>query len=133
MSRSVIKTANRQNLYPQKHNPTKGNPMAKFEVNTQNQQTFAAYDYDGEGFAHQTHDAGGDETPTESGRTVHLSGRVSSYNIYQVLQLIEVGDSVVTDNLTTGRNLMGIVLTEAFCDHLDVESQYGVVQIWRTS
>ena len=129
----MIKTASRQNLYPQKHNPTKGNPMAKFEANTQNQQPLAAYAYDDEAFANQTPDAGAEDAPSESGRTVHLSGRVSIHNIYQVLQLIEVGDSVVTDNLTTGRNLMGIVLTEDFCDHLDVESQYGMVQIWRTS
>ena len=71
--------------------------------------------------------------PLGVARTVRLHGRVSTYNIHQVLQLIEVGDSVVTDNLTTGRNLMGFVLTEAFCNHLDVEAQYGMVQIWRTS
>lgn len=125
----MIKNGNRHNLYPQRHNPTKGNPMAKFEANTQNQQLLDSYDDDDIGG--QTHDA--DEAVSESGRTVHLSGRVSIHNIYQVLQLIEVGDSVVTDNLTTGRNLTGIVLTHAFCDHIDVEARNGNVQIWRTS
>lgn len=69
----------------------------------------------------------------EAGRTVHLHGWVSTYNIYQLLQLAAVGDAVVTNHPTTASNLMSIAVWDEFCHHLDVHAFAGEVRIQRIS
>lgn len=74
----------------------------------------------------------GDAAP-EAGRTVRLHGWVSTYNIYQMLQLLAVGDAVATDRPTTGKNLMSIALWDEFCHHLIAYAFAGEVRVQRIS
>ena len=69
----------------------------------------------------------------EAGRTVHLQGRVSTNNIYQMLQLLAVGDAVMTDHPTTAANLISIAFCGEFCHHLDVHAFAGELRIQRVS
>lgn len=67
------------------------------------------------------------------GRTVRLHGWVSTYNIYQMLQLLAVGDAVSTDRPTAGKNLMSIALWDEFRHHLIVYAFAGEVRVQRVS
>ena len=69
----------------------------------------------------------------QAGRTVYLSGWVSSFNIFQMLQLVAVGDEVVTDHPTTAANLTSIAFWDAFCQHLEVHAFAGEVRVQRIS
>lgn len=76
---------------------------------------------------------GSADAAPEAGRTVRLHGWVSTYNIHEMLQLLAVGDAVVTDHPTTASNLTSIALWDEFCHHLDVHAFAGEVRIQRIS
>jgi hypothetical protein len=67
------------------------------------------------------------------GRTVHLSGRVSTHNLFQMLQLLEVDDAVKSSHPTTAANLVSIAFLEQFRRHLVVIALAGAVHIQRVS
>ncbi len=73
-----------------------------------------------------------DAAPVE-GRTVRLHGWVSTYNIYQLLQLLAVGDAVAADHPTTAANLISIAFWDEFRHHLDVNAFAGEVRVQRIS
>ncbi len=69
----------------------------------------------------------------EVGRTVHLDGWVNTYNVYQVLQLLAVGDAVETGHSTTASNLISLAFRDELCQHLHVQAFAGEVRVQRIS
>jgi hypothetical protein len=71
-----------------------------------------------------------DAAPVE-GRTIYLAGWVSSYNLNQILKLLDVGDTVVTAHPTTAANLTSIATWDSLCHHLEVHAFAGEVHVQR--
>lgn len=76
---------------------------------------------------------GSADAAPETGRTVRLYGRVTTHNIYQMLQLLAVGDGMVTDHPTTAANLISIAFWDEFSHHLNVHAFAGEVRVQRIS
>ena len=67
------------------------------------------------------------------GRTVCLYGWVSTYNVHQLLQLLEIGDAVATEHPTTGKNLTSIAFWDEYRHNMDVHPLAGKVRVQRVS